>query len=377
MQTRTVAAVLVTALIAMLLPSCADAPSAKPVASVEAGKHSAIAISFDDSAADLMLTTLHKSTLTPGDTETLLANRGIDAIVRKSMVWVPEVKREDFAPYLRSVLAGKAEQHVFNLDGIGAQEAEIRSLMKALKEQEAPMRSRMIARLERYSPLKAPANIEVFYVAGGSSDGFVLDDDPRLAFFVAIDKASGDADGVEQNMTHELYHVMQKASAQRVPQAAAYAGSIGTKPPVEQLLMTTLLEGTANFVADARETAGSGPYVSMWRGRYLRNATPERMNENFRSFERALTGLDAGKTSWQEVYDAGFSGGADSRFYFVGMEMARALAAARGPEYFVDLFTRPPAQFFRDYLALPGVRGSHTDLSAEARAVIERQMAGW
>ncbi len=371
MQTRTPVATLLTAIVAALLTSCAHGPSATPVTGP------AIAISFDDSAAGLMLATLHKSALTPGEIETLLANRGIDAIVRKTLVWDPELKREDFVPYLTSVLAGKAEPSTFNLDGIVAREAEIRSLMQTLKGREDQIRTRMIARLERYSPLKAPVSIEVFYVAGGSSDGFVLDDDPRLAFFVAIDKASGDADGVEQNMTHELYHVMQKASAQRSPRASAYASSIETKPPVEQMLMATLLEGTANFVADARETAGSGPYVSMWRGRYLRNATPERMEENFRSFERVLTGLDAGRIGWQEAYDSGFSGDADSRFYFVGMEMARALAAAHGPAYFVDLFTRPPAQFFRDYLALPKVRGSRTDLSEEARTVIARQAVAW
>jgi hypothetical protein len=45
------------------------------------------------------------------------------------------------------------------------------------------------------------------------SDGFVLDDDPELALFVALEKASGDKDGVEQNLTHELYHVLQKLSA--------------------------------------------------------------------------------------------------------------------------------------------------------------------
>jgi hypothetical protein len=137
-----------------------------------------------------------------------------------------------------------------------------------------------------------------------------------------------------------------------------------------------LWEGTANLAADARETGGEGPYVSMWRERYLRNLTPERMRTNFSLFDSVLADLDQGKVDWATAYRKGFGGG-DSRFYFVGMEMGRALAARRGAAYFEELFVRPPARFFRDYIKLTGADPSLPPFSASTRHVIERLPASW
>ena len=71
------------------------------------------------------------------------------------------------------------------------------------------------------------------------------------------------------------------------------------------------------------------------------------------------------------------SGDAESRFYFVGMEMARALAAAHGAAYFDDLFTRPPTAFFTDYLALSARDRSLPQLSAATRATLEALPPTW
>ena len=336
-----------------------------------------ILISFDDSAANLMLATLQRGTLSDQQARELVANRGVDAIIRKSLVWDPSEKYEHFIPYVRSVLAGNGGQSVFNLEDAEEHRAEIESLTSALRMRRDEIGERMLTRLRRYAPSTGPVAIEVFFVAGGSSDGFVLDDDPRPAFFVALDKASGDIDGVEQNMTHELYHVLQKASIRRSASAAKFQSTISSQPVVPQLLATTLWEGTANFAADARETAGSGPYVSMWRGRYERNLGGSKLKETFRNFDRVVSDLDAGRITWSEAYDQGFTGNVDSAFYFVGMEMARALASKHGAGYFAELFTAPPSQFFRDYLALAVSDPALPQFSQSTRAIIEKQSLTW
>src|SRR5262249_57792604 len=138
------------------------------------------------------------------------------------------------------------------------------------------------------------------------------------------------------------------ASAAGPPGAVAFAAKLGDQPPLQRLLATTLWEGTANFAADARETPGRGPYLSMWRDRYFRNLTSQRIEENFRLFDSVLADLDQGKLDWAAAYGKGFAG-EDSRFYFVGMVMARALASRRGSGYFAELFILPPTRFFLDY----------------------------
>ena len=49
------------------------------------------------------------------------------------------------------------------------------------------------------------------------SDGFVLDDETQPAFYMALNRAEGDVQGVKLNMTHELYHVVQRMARARVP----------------------------------------------------------------------------------------------------------------------------------------------------------------
>jgi len=238
------------------------------------------------------------------------------------------------------------------------------------------MRSRIVERVLPYAPRTGPVTIKVYFVAGGMSDGFVLDDDPELALFVALDKAQGDRDGVEQNLTHEIYHALQKASVANTPEALRFAATIDSQPALQRLVATTLWEGTANLAADARESRGRGSYASMWRKRYLRNLTPERRRENFRLFDSVVAGLDQGKTDWESTYRSGFMG-EDSGFYFVGMEMAGALVSARGRPYCEELFVRPPTQFFRDYFALSDADSSLQRLSPDTRRVIEGLPATW
>jgi hypothetical protein len=54
---------------------------------------------------------------------------------------------------------------------------------------------------------------------------------------------NGDLQGVQQNMTHELYHMMQKATAKRIPTLAAIVRDPAKLPLPERLLATTLWEG--------------------------------------------------------------------------------------------------------------------------------------
>jgi len=337
-----------------------------------------IRIAFDYSAAESMADAISRPTLSEAEAKALLENRGIAAMVTKTGVFSPGSTPQGFVADMQSFVAThKYPTGDFALDWVYKYRDQVRTLVRELRADEDSMRGRITARLTRYAPRTGSVAIKVYYVAGGMSDGFVLDGDPELALFVALEKASSDRAGVEQNITHELYHVLQKASAAKTPAAVKFAATLDKQPPLQQLLATTLWEGTANLAADARETAGNGPYASMWRARYERNLTPEKLRASFQVFDSVVVELNNGKLDWATAYRRGFSGDADSRFYFVGLEMGRALAAAKGAGYFAELFVGPPTRFFRDYLQLSVANASLPRFSADARRVIEKLPASW
>jgi hypothetical protein len=351
---------------------------AAPAASPPARTGAEIRLEFDYSAAELLVTAIERPALNEAEARALLENRGVAAMVKKTGVFSPASTPQGFVADMQSFVAThRYPTGDYALDWVYKFRGQVRELVSALRADEDSLRQRMTARLARHSPRTGPVTIRVYYVAGGMSDGFVLDDDPELALFVALEKASGDKDGVEQNITHEVFHILQKASAAGTPAAVKFAATLDRQPPLQQLFATTLWEGTANLAADARETRGQGPYVSMWRDRYLRNLTPERTKANFACFDSVLAELEARKIDWAGAYGRGFTGGADSRFYFVGMEMSRALAAHRGTGYFDELFIRPPTRFFRDYLQLCDTDRSLPRFSASTRRAIEKLPPSW
>jgi len=371
--TRLAIAVLVALAVGPWIPA-----ATADVVSTVVRPHSEARVTFDYSAAELMVDAIDRPALSAAEANALLENRGIAAMVKKTGVFSPSSTPQGFVADMQAfVTTHRYPAGDFSLDWVYKYRAQVRELVGALRAGEDSMRHRITTRLTRYAPRTGAVTIHVYFVAGGMSDGFVLDDDPELALFVALEKASGDRDGVEQNLTHEIYHVLQKASAAMTPGAVRFAAKLGSQPPLQQLLATTLWEGTANLAADARETPGQGPYATMWRERYLRNLEPKELQRNFQRFDSVLAGLDQDMLDWAAAYAKGFSGSADSRFYFVGMEMARALGSQRGADYFQGLFVRPPTQFFRDYLKLSGADPSLPQFSANSRRVIERLPASW
>jgi hypothetical protein len=188
-------------------------------------------------------------------------------------------------------------------------------------------------------------------VAGGASDGFVMDGDPEPAFFMAIDRSQGDIDGVKLNMTHELYHVAQRAARARAPNPAMRGFNQSSSTPPVRLLTTVLEEGSAVYVAEPMLAHGSGPYISEWRSGYARNRPAAVIAANFALFDTLLARLATGSIKWEEAYEKGFSNKCPP-LYFVGYEMAKAIDRTYGHARIGAYFQEHPAAFFKDYLAL-------------------------
>jgi hypothetical protein len=200
-----------------------------------------IRLEFDYSAAERMAEAIDRPSLSEAEARAMLENRGIAAMVAKTAVWSPQSTPQGFVADMQSFVAThRYPEGDFALDWVYKYRDQVRTLVNELRADEDARRGRITSRLTRYAPRTGPVTIKVYFVAGGMSDGFVLDGDPELALFVALDKASGDKDGVEQNVTHELYHVLQKASMAKTPAAVKFAATLASQPPLQQLLVTTL-----------------------------------------------------------------------------------------------------------------------------------------
>lgn len=134
----------------------------------------------------------------------------------------------------------------------------------------------------------------------------------------------------------------------------------------------TLAEGVANYVTDPIHDSTGAPSAAS-RERYVRNAEPSQIRENFALFDGVLRDLMAGG-SWEDAYNRGFSsrGMSGAHFYFVGYEMAKAIDRDCGSSCVARLFQQRPAEFLRRYVALykrrPDIPGR---FSAETEAFIQ------
>jgi hypothetical protein len=173
-------------------------------------------------------------------------------------------------------------------------------------------------------------------------------------------------------MTHEVYHVAQRAARARVPGLDARIFDPATAPKPVRLLSTVLEEGTATYVAEATPARGFGPYLAMWRSGYAKNASADQIIENFTLFDRLLAALRSDAITWDEAYVQGFAD-IGPPLYFVGYEMTKAIVRRHGPAHLGTYFQRHSAAFFRDYIALR--RESPGDVpasfSADTEAYVE------
>jgi hypothetical protein len=313
----------------------------------------ALTLHLDFAGAEALIGALEQDSLSRADIEALLGVHGVRAMVDNVTRFIPRLGVPEFRREIRYFAQSKrtGEHPEFQLAHVWAERSRVRRMIGVIRAGESEIVREALSALEPYRPDTGPLSITVHFTAGGVSDGFLFDDQTRPSFYANLARARGDLNAVIGNLAHESYHVMQKA-AQRRAGLGAIADSTGALLEAERLLAVTLSEGVANYVVDptcsATFRAEQGPQSVE---RYLRNAQPIRIAENFALFDTVLAELLAGRITWEEVYERGFSGD-ESRFYFVGYEMAKAIARQCGTACIPLLFEQPPAVFFRQHIAL-------------------------
>ncbi len=299
---------------------------------------------FDYAAAEDFLRAARREPLTAEQLRDFAGRRGASAMVRNTVKYIPDTPADGYAAALGELArTGHVQVDAYGLNDSVAQADTVATLLTSLQRDAPAMAARIAGRLASHWPEgEAPVDITVHLVVGGASDGFVLDGETAPEFFVAIDKAGGDIAGLEQNVTHESVHVLQRQLALRhCPQRTA----MDQLPPLQRFHATMYEEGVANYLADPADIRGEGDYIAMWRGRYQRNASPERVRENLWLYDSLRDGLRNGALGWDTAYQFGFFGDLDSRMYFVGRDIARRLDLA-GAAPLSTAFVCMPEAFF-------------------------------
>ena len=311
-----------------------------------------IPIRFDYAGAEDLLNAIANKQVSNSDLSRLLAVKGVAAMVANTIKYVPSNTRQGFESAVREVATrGHEVTGDYQLDDVVQNSATIWQTIQLLRAHQQAISEDMARSFHRYAPMVHDVTITLHFVVGGASDGFVLDGDPQPELFVALGKGDQDLPGIELNLKHEAFHVLQKVLAGKQSGMTECVDQPGRLSVPLRLACTTLLEGTASFVADATKASGNGPYIDMWRSRYQRNLRPAHLAADFKTFDTVLQKLQAGSLNWKQAYAASFTP-PDTPLYFVGYRMAEAIAQADGPAAIGTSLRQPPLEFFHRYMEL-------------------------
>lgn len=363
-------------LVAIALSGCAQ--GSKPVpcrvpAAAPAPRPSEVTLRIDYAGAEAMLAALERDSLSDAEVDALLKIHGVSMMVDNVVQLVPGVKRTDFRTAIqRFVQTGEtADEHVhFNLEKARSEAEGTRALLTYIRENEQAVLERTLAAMAPYMPETGPMQLKAYLMNGGTSTGFARTTTEGDVFYFNLADAAGDCEGAMSFITHELFHLVQKAGLRRVPALAAIADSPESLPVPERTLATVVGEGTADLVSDPERFGGDGGIIAMQRERFREDAEPARVRENFALFDTTFQQAVRGEIGWREVQDRGFM--SDPRFYGLGREMAKEIERRCGAACIRRLLQQPPVRFFRQYISL---YRKHPDIVGRFAPETERLLA--
>jgi len=202
-------------------------------------------------------------------------------------------------------------------------------------------------RIRRYTPPGLKLAVQVYFIVGGTSDGFA----DGGVFCVALDYFGDDEAGLRTMMAHELFHSAFDAGRETAQKKTSPSGLSKDAERVMPLLEDTMNEGIASRVGDPTKVSDGKAWIEWFQGKFNRNF--ERMGSNFVLFDTILAReYRDPKAPVDDLYEIGFSGSYDSALYFVGYEMARVIEEQDGPDAVVRIAWAGPIDFFSRYIAI-------------------------
>ena len=292
---------------------------------------------IDMSAANAILTAFEKGHISPQELEEILQLDAIKASIKQTSRFNKEASVETYKQTLLKILAGEElKQDPFQFNRVRENLVAIKSMYQEIQQNPQELMSEVERHMSNYLPKGLKFNVVVHMLVGGGSDGFSRDEH----FYVALQYFEGDYAGLKVIMAHELYHVAQEQFFMPAEDSS----------PVQAILSQTLREGSASLVGDPLKVSG-GEYVKWFQEKFRRNLS--RIEQNYLLLELILYRLsNEPESNFEQYYSLGFSGSWDSPLYFVGYNMAKTILQYKGAQKLVELYSRTPAAFFKEYITL-------------------------
>jgi hypothetical protein len=302
-----------------------------------------VSIIFDLSAAEAVLRLFDSDHPEKSDVEALLDTPAVRATIAQTGRFDPAATADAYVDTLwRAINGDELVNDPFQFGVVRERLPDIRKTISGLADSGMTITARISARLAVYTPPDLATKTTMYAVLGGTSDGWAPDDE---GFYVALRYFRGDIPGLTSLVTHETYHIAQRAFF-------AQDESDAHTDVANMLVASLLSEGTATLVGDPSLFDGDGRYLQFLQRKHQRNL--QRIDQNFALFEalyfRAMHDPDV---TPEKVYSIGFTGGWDSPLYFVGFKIAEGLERHLGGEALVELLaTSTPTDVLARYVRL-------------------------
>jgi hypothetical protein len=305
-----------------------------------------ITVSLDLTPAADILAVFHRHGAAPEELAALLARPEVRALIAQTARFDAAATPEAFRNTLQLAAAGRLKADApdpFAFSRVRQRAADIGRLYDLIEARAPALQRDIAARLQPDLPAGVDLNVHAAFVVGGTSDGWAQ---PANQLYLALQSFEGDYDGLVTLMAHEVYHVVQYS----VMPATGSAAADSRQRNAENLMIATLMEGTASFVGDPTQAAGGGTYLEWYRGRYRTNLG--RIQDDFALFDALLfRAAHDGEVDYRELYSLGFSGAWGSPLDFVGYRMAQVIARYGGRSKVAAYLNQPAGSFFADYIA--------------------------
>lgn len=294
----------------------------------------------DISAAQAVLDLFDSEQAAKEDVVALLDHPAIRATITQTSRFDSMATDQVYVDSLWQVLNGETpEADPFNFSTVRERLPDTRKLLSEMSERRSELEARIRDRLWQYTPSQTRIETTMFAVIGGTSDGWAPGDG---GFYIAVHYFRDDVPGLTAMVTHETYHIVQKAFF--------HDQSNEQSQSIDLLLASLIGEGTATLVGDPSRFEGDGRYLRFLKSKHSRNLA--RINENVALFEALyLRVVNDPAVEFGPIYNIGFSGSWSSPLYFVGFRIAEGLEKHLGRDALIELLAeQSPAQILATYV---------------------------
>ncbi len=314
---------------------------------------SAIKVTVNADATKAVLQALQNPSLSYDDALKIAQLPGNQGIIRKENEFKVPVTTESFAHALVAVAHGQkvTDPNLANssFDIVKPKAQQLLELVRQIEANPETFQASIEKRIGLFTLPGSDLRLQGYIVAGGDGGGYAFG---GTDFYLNI----GFTDDIvlaKSVTTHELYHAVQGAFADKRGAAAQAAGP--TLSPAcastARLFASLYEEGTATYVEDisllpqSHSESATRKLADMTDG--LRH-----IHDSATLLELSIIGLRSVQAvPYDDVYDVGFLG--HGALYNIGFVMAKAIVERDGPQNLAAFLKQPPFKFVQRYTQLP------------------------